>query len=126
MNEGRFVDMAPPEIYNEFLDESIYLYSIRTMYRISVKRDEVKERQNQLVHLHYQKPELLNEKFNGVWFWDMIKLMRPVKWTYYYLYVIIDIFSRYVVRWVVTHREPVSLAGKMIDQTCEKQNIKPE
>ena len=118
--------MAPPEIYNEFLDESIYLYSIRTMYRISVKRDEVKERQNQLVHLHYQKPELLNEKFNGVWFWDMIKLMRPVKWTYYYLYVIIDIFSRYVVRWVVTHREPVSLAGKMIDQTCEKQNIKPE
>jgi len=126
LHEERFVDMAPPEVYNKLLDEGIYLCSVRTMYRILAKHDEVRERRNQLVHAHYQKPELLAERANEVWSWDITKLKGPAKLTYFYLYVIIDIYSRYVVGWMVAHRELASLAGKLIDQTCEKQNILPE
>jgi putative transposase len=126
LHEERFVDMAPPAIYSKLLDEGIYLCSVRTMYRILEKHDEVRERRNQHAHPHYQKPELLAEKSNEIWSWDITKLKGPVKWTYFYLYVILDIFSRYVVGWMVAHRELASLAGKLIDQTCEKQNIQPE
>jgi len=105
LHEERFVDMAPPDIYSKLLDEGIYLCSVRTMYRILEKHDEVRERRNQLAHPQYQKPELLAERSNEIWTWDITKLKGPVKWTYFYLYVILDIFSRYVVGWMVAHRE---------------------
>jgi len=126
LHEERFVDLAPPEIYSKLLDEGQFLCSVRTMYRILAKHNEVKERRNQLAHPHYQKPELLAERSNEIWSWDITKLKGPAKWTYFYLYVILDIFSRYVVGWMVAHRELASLAGKLIDQTCEKQNIHPK
>ena len=125
LHADRFIDQAPLEIYNTLLDEGNYLCSVRTMYRILEKHGEVKERRNQLSHPHYQKPELLACAPNQLWSWDITKLKGPVKWTYYYLYVIIDVFSRYVVGWMVAHQELSSLAQKLIEQTCEKQNIQP-
>ncbi len=125
LHADRFVDQAPLEIYNTLLDEGNYLCSVRTMYRILEKHEEVKERRNQLSHPHYQKPELLANAPNQLWSWDITKLKGPVKWTYYYLYVIIDVFSRYVVGWMVAHRELSPLAQKLIEQTYEKQNIQP-
>ena len=123
LHADRFVDQAPLEIYNTLLDEGGYICSVRTMYRILEKHEEVKERRNQLTHPHYQKPELLACAPNQLWSWDITKLKGPVNWTYYYLYVIIDVFSRYVVGWMVAHRELSSLAQKLIEQTCEKQKI---
>ena len=125
LHADRFVDQPPREIYNTLLDEGNYLCSVSTMYRILEKHEEVRERRNQLSHPHYQKPELLACAPNQLWSWDITKLKGPVKWTYYYLYVIIDVFSRYVVGWMVAHRELSSLAQKLIEQTCEKQNIQP-
>ena len=125
LHAARFVDQPPQEIYSTLLDEGTYLCSVRTMYRILEKHEEVKERRNQLTHPHYQKPELLAKVANQLWSWDITKLKGPAKWTYFYLYVIIDVFSRYVVGWMVAHREQSSLAQKLIEQTCEKQNIQP-
>ena len=125
LHDDRFVDKVPREIYGTLLDEGDYLCSVRTMYRILEKHEEVRERRNQLSHPHYQKPELLAGAPNQLWSWDITKLKGPVKWTYYYLYVIIDIFSRYVVGWMVAHRELSSLAKKLIEQSCEKQDIQP-
>ena len=93
----RFVDKAPAQVWATLLDEGTYLCSIRTMYRILEEHGEVRERRNQRRHPNYTKPELLAEAPNQVWSWDITKLRGPVKWTYYYLYVILDIFSRYVV-----------------------------
>ena len=125
LHSDRFVDQAPLEIYNTLLDEGNYLCSVRTMYRILHKHEEVRERRNQLSHPNYQKPELLANAPNQLWSWDITKLKGPVKWTYYYLYVIIDVFSRYVVGWMVAHRELSHLAQKLIEKTCKKQNIQP-
>jgi putative transposase len=121
----RFVDKAPREIYATLLDEKRYLCSIRTMYRILTQEDELKERRRQVSRPHYTKPELLATAPNQVWSWDITKLKGPVKWTYYYLYVILDIFSRYVVGWMVAHRELATLARKLIDETMKKQLIQP-
>ena len=101
----RFVDKAPAQVWATLLDEGTYLCSIRTMYRILEEHGEVRERRNQRRHPNYTKPELLAEAPNQVWSWDITKLRGPVKWTYYYLYVILDIFSRYVVGWMLAHRE---------------------
>jgi putative transposase len=125
LHEDRFIDKAPQEIYAALLDEEKYLCSIRTMYRILEEEGELKERRNQLVRPHYTKPELLARAPNEVWSWDITKLKGPQKWTYYYLYVILDIFSRYVVGWMVAHRELAALARKLIEETCEKQSIQP-
>jgi putative transposase len=125
LHEDRFIDHAPPEIYAKLLDEKRYICSIRTMYRILEKEGEVKERRNQLSHSHYTKPEILAKAPNEVWSWDITKLKGPVKWTYYYLYVILDIFSRYVVGWMVAHRELAALARKLIEETMRKQSIQP-
>jgi len=125
LHADRFVDQAPLEIYNTLLDEGNYLCSVRTMYRILHKHEEVRERRNQLSHPNYQKPELLANAPNQLWSWDITKLKGPVKWTYYYLYVIIDVFSRYVVGWMVAHRELSHLAQKLIEKTCKKQDIQP-
>jgi Integrase core domain. len=83
----------------------------------------VKERRNQLRHPAYTKPELLATHANEVWSWDITKLKGPAKWTYYYLYVILDIFSRYVVGWMIAMREAGALAKRLIASTCEKQGI---
>jgi putative transposase len=125
LNSERFMDQAPAQVYATLLDEGQYLCSIRTMYRILDQHDQVRERRHQLTHPAYQKPELLATGPNQVWSWDITKLLGPAKWTYFYLYVILDIFSRYVVGWMVASRESATLAEKLIRQTCQKQAIVP-
>ena len=125
LNSERFMDQAPAQVYATLLDEGHYLCSVRTMYRLLDQHDQVRERRNQLTHPTYQKPELLATAPNQVWSWDITKLLGPVKWTYFYLYVILDIFSRYVVGWMVASRESSTLAEKLIRETCQKQAIAP-
>jgi putative transposase len=125
MHSERFMDKAPQEIHATLLDEGIYLCSTRTMYRILDEHGELKERRNQLCHPAYEKPELLAEAPNQVWSWDITKLLGPMKWSYYYLYVILDIFSRYAVGWMLTSRESATLAQRLIEETCGKQGIQP-
>jgi putative transposase len=124
LHSPRFVDFAPREIYATLLDEGQYLCSPRTMYRLLAAAAEVRERRNQLRHVA-PRPELLATGPNEVWSWDITKLLGPVKWTYYYLYVILDIFSRYVVGWMVAHAERARLAERLIAATCETQGIAP-
>jgi len=126
LHSDRFVDMAPQEVYMALLDEGTYLCSVRTMYRVLDKHDEVKDRRNQLRHPSYTKPELIAEGPNQVWSWDITKLKGPVKWTYFYLYVILDIFSRYVVGWMIAPGELAVLAKRLIEQSCEKQGIEQD
>jgi putative transposase len=123
LHEPRFVDRAPPAIYAQLLDENRYLCSIRTMYRLLSANGEARERRDQLRRPQYAKPELLATAPNQVWSWDITKLRGPEKWTYYYLYVILDIYSRYVVGWMVAARESEDLARRLILDTCDKQNI---
>jgi len=125
LHAERFVDKAPRTVWATLLDEGIYYCSIRTMYRILAENNEVRERRNQLRHPVYQKPELLAEAPNRVWSWDITKLRGPVKWTYYYLYVLLDIFSRYVTGWMLAHRESGELAKRLIKDSCGKQGIVP-
>lgn len=125
LHEDRFIDCAPREVYAALLDEGTYLCSVSTMYRILEQHDEVRERRDQLCHPGYKKPELLAETPRKVWSWDITKLKGPVKWSYFYLYVILDIFSRYVVGWMVAQSELASLAKALIEQTCKKQAIQP-
>lgn len=127
LHAERFQDKAPYEVYATLLDEGQYYCSIRTMYRVlTAQHGDVKERRRHHQPSHYQKPELLATGPNQVWSWDITKLKGPVKWTYFYLYVIMDIFSRYVVGWMVAHREQDALAKQLIEQSCLKQNIQPE
>jgi putative transposase len=125
LHEPRFVDLAPVEVYATLLQEHRYLCSVRTMHRILGEHAEVRERRDQLRHPNYQKPELLATAPNRLWSWDITKLLGPEKWTYFYLYVLLDVFSRYVVGWLVAHRESASLADKLIAQTCTRQGIEP-
>lgn len=126
LHSERFVDQAAAAVYATLLDQGRYLCSIRTMYRILAQNDEVRERRRQLSHPQYEKPELLATGANELWSWDITKLKGPVKWTYYYLYVILDVFSRYVVGWMVAHRERAALAKRLIEASCSKQNIEPQ
>ena len=123
LHEERFQDEPPAQVYATLLDEERYLCSERTMYRILEAEGEVNERRNQLRHPAYAKPELLAERPNEVWSWDITKLKGPVKWTYFYLYVILDIFTRYTVGWMVATRESATLARTLIADTCHKQSI---
>jgi putative transposase len=125
VNSERFWDQAPGEIYATLLDEGRYLCSERTMYRILAENQQLRERRDQLRHPHYQAPELIAEKGNEVWSWDITKLLGPTKWTYFYLYVILDIFSRYVVGWMLAYRESAELAKKLIEQTIEREQVEP-
>ena len=125
LHSERFVDQAPQEVFATLLDEGTYLCSIRTMYRILDAESEVRERRNQRRHPQYEKPELLATAPNQVWSWDITKLKGPVKWSYYYLYVILDIFSRHVVGWMVAHGESKALAERLIRGTCKRQGIEP-
>jgi putative transposase len=126
LHSERFVDKSPAETWATLLDEGKYLCSPRTMYRILEAHQEVRERRNQLRHPNYKKPQLLATTPNQVWSWDITKLRGPAKWTYFYLYVILDIFSRYTVGWMVAHRESAALAERLIDDTCAKQAIEPD
>jgi putative transposase len=123
LNSERFADQAPREVYATLLDEGTYLCSPSTMYRVLVEHTEVRERRDQLRHPAYSKPELLATRPNQVWSWDITKLLGPQKWTYYYLYVILDIFSRCVVGWLIADRESGDLAERLIAATCAKQHI---
>jgi putative transposase len=119
----RFRDKAPAEVFTTLLDEGVFLCSVSTMYRILAESGEVRERRDQLRHPTYQKPELLATAPNQVWSWDITKLLGPAKWTYFYLYVILDIFSRYVVGWMVADGESAQLAKRLIGDSCDKQAI---
>ena len=121
----RFQDRSPAAVYATLLDEGEYHCSIRTMYRLLEQRDESRERRDQLTHPPYQKPELLATAPNQLWSWDITKLLGPAKWTYFYLYVILDVFSRYVTGWMVAMRESAELAKRLIEESCAKQNIRP-
>lgn len=125
LHEERFQDRSPAAIYATLLDEGVYPCSIRTFYRILESEGQNRERRDQLTHPPYQKPELLATSPNQLWSWDITKLLGPAKWTYFYLYVIMDVFSRYVVGWMVAQQESAELAKRLIQDTCAKQNIVP-
>jgi len=125
LTDDRFADRAPAQVYATLLDEGTFLCSIPTMYRILRESRLVRERRNQRRHPSYHKPELLATGPNEVWSWDITKLLGPVKWTYFHLYVILDIFSRYVVGWMVAPRESAALAQRFIAETCAMQRIGP-
>jgi len=120
-----FADQTPAEVYACLLDEGVYHCSIRTMYRLLGQNGEVRERRAQLRHPVYQKPELLAERPNEVWSWDITKLMGPAKWSYFYLYVILDIFSRRVVGWCVADAESAALFRPLFDDAIDKHDVPP-
>jgi len=123
LHDERFVDLPPAQVYATLLDEGKYVCSVRTMYRILHESAEVRERRRPLRHPRYQAPERLATGPNQLWSWDITKLKGPVKWTYLYLYVLLDVFSRYVVGWLVALRESATLAQRLIAETCARQGI---
>jgi putative transposase len=125
LHSDRFLDASPAAVVATLLDEGRYLASERTMYRVLAAEGEVKERRNQLTHPSYQKPELLALRPNEVWSWDISKLKGPATWTYYYLYAVLDVFSRYIVGWTLQHRESGEVAKALIAQATEQQEITP-
>ena len=122
----RFVDRSPAEVVATLLDEGRYLCAERTMYRILAANQPVRERRNQRSHPCYTKPELVATGPNQTWSWDITRLRGPKRWTSFYLYVLLDIFSRYVVGWMVADRENAALAATLIEETCLKQGIEPQ
>jgi putative transposase len=125
LHAERFQDCSPAAVYATLLDEGEYHCSIRTMYRLLAEHGEVRERRDQLTHPPYQKPELMATASNQLWSWDITKLLGPAKWTYFYLYVLLDVFSRYVTGWMVAYRESAELAKRLIEESCKKQQIQP-
>jgi putative transposase len=125
LHAERFCDRSPREVHATLLEEGRYLCSPRTMYRLLDDHDEVRERRDQLRHPSYSRPELMATRPNQVWSWDITKLKGPAKWVYFYLYVILDIFSRYVVGWLLAQQENATLAQRLIRETCAKQGIEP-
>ena len=125
LDSERFADIAPATVFATLLDEGRYLGSIRTMYRLLSAHGQSGERRNQRIHPTYAKPELLAIRPNEVWSWDITKLKGPAKWTCFHLYVILDIYSRYVVGWLIAPRESAELAEQLIADTVEKENIAP-
>ncbi len=126
LHSPRFIDSSPAQVYATLLDEGRYLCSERTMYRLlAARHGRVRERRDQLTHPAYAKPELLAERPNELWSWDISKLLGPAKWTYFYLYVILDVFSRYAVGWTVQQRESGPIAEALIAQAVEQQQVEP-
>ncbi len=123
LHSERFVDCAPAQVWATLLDEGRYLASERTMYRILAEQGESRERRDQLAHPAYARPELLATRPNELWSWDITKLLGPAKWTYFYLYVILDVFSRFVVGWTIQHRESAAVAQQLIAQSIEQQGV---
>ena len=123
LHSERFVDAAPATVYATLLDEGTYLASESTMYRLLRERRETGDRRRHATHPAKVKPELVASAPNQVWSWDITKLLGPAKWTYYYLYVILDIFSRYAVGWMVASRESAMLAERLIAEAVRKQKV---
>ena len=123
LTDDRFADLAPAEVYATLLDEGTFVCSIPTMYRILRENRQVQERRNQRRHPRYKAPELLATGPNQLWSWDITKLKGPAKWTYFYLYVILDVYSRYVVGWMVAYRESAALAERLIESVCRREGI---
>jgi putative transposase len=123
LDSDEFVDEAPATVYAKLLDQGTYLGSVSTMYRVLHEHDEVRERRRQATHPAHKKPELIAEGPNQIWSWDITKLHGPAKWTYYYLYVILDIFSRYVVGWMLARAEWADLSKRLINDTVAKQGV---
>lgn len=125
LHEDRFCNLAPAAVWATLLDEGKHLCSERTMYRILDENRELRERRNQRRHPAYVAPELMATGPKQLWSWDITKLKTFVKSQYLHLYVILDVFSRYVVGWMVAERESGELAKALIDETCERQSITP-
>ena len=123
LHEERFQDRSPAAVYATLLDEGVYPCSMRTMYRLLEAEGESGERRDQRTHPAYHKPELLATGHNQLWSWDITKLKGPTKWSYFYLYVIMDVYTRYIVGWMVAPRETAELAKQLIEDTCDKQKI---
>ena len=123
LHSDRFIDDAPAAVAAKLLDDGQYLCSVRTLYRILNDEEEVKERRAIRRAGSYATPQLIAERPNQVWSWDITKIKGPVKWTYFYLYVILDIFSRYVVGWLLAPNESQELAKRLILETCKRQGI---
>jgi len=123
LHSERFVDRSPAQVYATLLDEGSYLASERTMYRVLGANDEVRERRDQLRHPAYVKPELLATRPNQLWSWDITKLKGPATWSWFHLYVLLDVFSRYVVGWLLALRESGTLADRLIAETVAKEGI---
>ncbi len=126
LHRERFVDQPHHQVYATLLDEGVYICSVRTMYRVLASQDEVRERRAQARHPVYARPELVTTRPNELWSWDITKLLGPVKGTYFYLYVLLDVFSRYAVGWMVARQEAAALAKRLIEETCRKQAVLPE
>jgi putative transposase len=125
LDSERFADVAPASVFATLLDEGRYHGSVRTMYRLLAQENQGAERRRQRVHPAYAKPELLATRPNEVWSWDITKLKGPAKWSCFHLYVILDIFSRYVVGWMIALRELAELAEQLIADTLQKQQVAP-
>lgn len=123
LNSERFQDQAPRETYATLLDDGLYVCHWRSMYRFLAENQQVSERRNQLVHPPAPRPELVATAANQLWSWDITKLLGPTKRTSYYLYVILDVYSRYVPGWLLTECESEELAKELVMQTCAKQKI---
>jgi putative transposase len=123
LHSERFADMAPREVYATLLSEGLYYASVSTMYRVLASGQQTKERRRQLRHRHFVKPELLARGANQLWSWDITKLKAARKWTYYYLYVVMDVYSRYVVAWCLAPCENAALAKQLILDACLRQGI---
>ncbi len=125
LNSEPFMDQPPRQVYATLLDRGHYVCSVRTLYRLLEDAGQVRERRDQLRHPTYQRPQLVATAPNQVWSWDITKLLGPAKWTYFYLYVLLDIFSRYVVGWTLALRESCQVAAQLIDEACQMQGIQP-
>jgi putative transposase len=126
LNSERFADCAPRTVWATLLDEQQYHCSWRTMYRLLAEADDVRDRRDQIRRTGYSAPELLATQPNQLWSWDITKLRGPATWTYYYLYVILDVFSRAVVGWMIAEREDAAVAEALIAETCAKEGIVPQ
>ena len=125
LHSERFIDQSPAEVHATLLEEQTYLCAPRTMYRVLAAAKEVRERRAQARHPAYTAPELVATGPNQVWSWDITKLKGPIPYRYYSLYVILDLFSRYAVGWMVARHENAHLAERLIAATCRKQGIAP-
>ncbi len=123
LNSARFADCTPYTAWARLLDEGTYLASVRTFYRVLATEGQMRERRDQLVHPAHLKPELIATAPNQVWSWDITRLRSTMKWQHFYLYVLLDIFSRYVVGWLVASAENAGLASALIEETCDKHGI---
>lgn len=126
LNSERFADQSPREIFGTLLDEGTYLCSVPTMYRILRENQEIQERRDQLRHPAYVKPELCATGPNQIWTWDITALPGPMKWACFYLYVLLDLFSRFVVGWLVAEQQSGQLAQQLIAESCTRQEIQPD